>query len=452
MLSPQLLILCLILGGQLLSLADADPMIEIFRWKQMDFSNRGNDLLSSGGRKDRPSFSAPVVFPGKYSRQKREIMTSRDTPVVVNSRADSDDRNASYIPYNNVPMGATHFRGRVFVTMPRRRVGIPSTLNYIDLAEDGSDRSPKLRAYPNFALNQFNASAENLVSVYRTSVDACQRLWFIDTGMLEYPNNRQQIRRPSIWVVDLATDQVLKRFDIPESIAETGRGLASITVDVKAGQCGDAYAYIPDLVYRRLYVYHLRNDRIWSFEHNYFNFDPLSGDLSIGGQAFRWDDGIFSITLGTQKPDGSRDAYFHPMASTNEFVVSNRVLQQESNAARSDHGNDFRVLGNRGPSTQSTMHVYDPGTGVIFFDEIQRNGVGCWKTSQPISAENYGSVDSNAEDMIYPSDLSIDEDGTIWVMSNSMPIFIYSTLDTSIYNFRIWKQKASLAKRGTVCE
>ncbi|EDW97174.1 L-dopachrome tautomerase yellow-f2 [Drosophila yakuba] len=452
MLSPQLLIFSLISGLQLLSLAAGDPMIEVFRWKQMDFYNRGDGPLSLGGRKDRPSFSAPVVFPGKYSRRKRQVMTSRDTPVVINSRTNADDPNASYIPYNNVPMGATHFRGRLFVTMPRRRVGIPSTLNYIDLAEDGSVLSPKLRAYPNFGLNQFNASAENLVSVYRTSVDACQRLWFIDTGMLEYPNNRQQIRRPSIWVVDLATDQVLNRFDIPESIAETGRGLASITVDVKAGQCGDAYAYIPDLVYRRLYVYHLRNDRIWSFEHNYFNFDPLSGDLSIGGQTFRWDDGIFSITLGAQRPDGSRHVYFHPMASTNEFVVSNRVLQQESNAARSDHGNDFRVLGNRGPSTQSTMHAYDPGTGVVFFDEIQRNGVGCWKTSKPISAENYGSVDSNAMDMIYPSDLSIDEDGTIWVMSNSMPIFIYSTLDTDVYNFRIWKQKASLARRGTVCE
>ncbi|XP_037709172.1 L-dopachrome tautomerase yellow-f2 [Drosophila subpulchrella] len=452
MLSPQFLILCLIAGLELLSLADGDPMIEVFRWKQMDFYNRGDGHPVLGGRRDRPSHSAPVVFPGRYSRGKREIMTSRDSPVVIKSRVDSDDPNAPYIPYNNVPMGATHFRGRLFVTMPRRRVGIPSTLNYIDVAKEGSNPSPKLQAYPNFALNQFNASAENIVSVYRTSVDACQRLWFIDTGMLEYPNNRQQIRRPSIWVVDLATDRVLKRFDIPQSIAETGRGLASITVDVKAGQCGDAYAYIPDLVYRRLYVYHLRDDRMWAFEHNYFNFDPLSGDLSIGGQTFRWDDGIFSVTLGAHKPDGSRDVYFHPMASTNEFVVSNKILQQESNAARSDHGNDFRVLGSRGPSTQSTMHGYDPGTGVIFFAEIQKNGVGCWRPTMPISTGNYGSVDSNAMDMIYPSDLSIDEDGTIWVMSNSMPIFIYSTLDTNIYNFRIWKQNASLAKMGTVCE
>ncbi|KAH8318747.1 hypothetical protein KR074_005246 [Drosophila pseudoananassae] len=456
MLSPAL-ILWLIAGLHVLGSAEGEPLIEVFRWRQMDYYNRGDGYSGGHGyghghRPDRPSVSGPIAFPGKYSRAKRESLTSRDTPLSIGSRVSSDDSNAPYIPYNNVPMGVTHFRGRLFVTMPRRRVGIPSTLNYIDLSRDGREQSPKLLAYPNFALNQFNNSAENLVSVYRTSVDACQRLWFIDTGMLEYPNNRQQIRRPSIWVVDLATDRVLKRFQIPENIAETGRGLASITVDVQPGNCNDAYAYIPDLVYRRLGVYHLATDRIWAFEHNYFNFDPLAGDLNIGGQTFRWDDGIFSTTLGPHQPDGSRSVFFHPMASTYEFVVSNQVLQQESNAARSDHGNDFRVLGSRGPATQSTMHEYDPKTGVVFYAEIQKNGVGCWKSSQPFTVENHGTVDSNARDMIYPSDLSIDDEGTIWVMSNSMPIFIYSTLDTNEYNFRIWKQSTRVAKRGTACE
>ncbi|XP_034659967.1 L-dopachrome tautomerase yellow-f2-like [Drosophila subobscura] len=461
MLSSHLLI-CLIGLPQLFLIVQGDGMIEVFKWKQMDFYNRGDGLnvvpVNQGHqgttRPDRPLNSAPVVFPGKYSRGKRESLTSRDSPQGVRPRigASTDNADAPYIPYNNVPMGATHYRGRLFVTMPRRRVGIPSTLNYIDMTRDGREQSPKLHAYPNFALNQFNESSQNLVSVYRTTVDACQRLWFIDTGMLEYPNNRQQIRRPSIWIVDLNTDRVLKRFEIPESLVETGRGLASLTIDVEPNKCGDAFAYIPDLVYRRLYVYHLSDDRIWAFEHNYFNFDPLAGDLDIGGQVFRWDDGIFSTTLGPRQPDGSRDVYFHPMASTNEFVVSSRVLQQESNAARSDHGNDFRVLGSRGPSTQSTMHDYDPRTGVIFFAEIQRNGVGCWKSSKPFTVENHGTVDSNASDMIYPSDLTIDEEGTIWVMSNSMPIFIYSTLDTDVYNFRIWKQTTTKAKRGTVCE
>lgn len=115
--------------------------------------------------------------------------TSRDTPLNLQSRSGlADDTSASYTAYNNVPMGATHFRGRLFVTMPRRRTGIPSTLNYIDMRRDGSQTSPKLHAYPNFELNQFNASESTIVSVYRTTVDPCQRLWFIDTGMLEYPS------------------------------------------------------------------------------------------------------------------------------------------------------------------------------------------------------------------------------------------------------------------------
>lgn len=87
-------------------------------------------------------------------------------------------------------MGASHYKGRLFVTVPRRRPGIPSTLNYIDIKAEGSTASPMLRAYPSLEQNMISSSsAENIVSVYRTTVDvACERLWFIDTGMLEYPS------------------------------------------------------------------------------------------------------------------------------------------------------------------------------------------------------------------------------------------------------------------------
>ncbi|XP_068152404.1 LOW QUALITY PROTEIN: L-dopachrome tautomerase yellow-f2-like [Drosophila tropicalis] len=456
----KLFVACLICSLQII-VVQGEGMIEVFKWKQMDFHNRGDGsnshVSSSPVRKPAPSEDLPIVFPGRSGRErkKRDVMTSRDViHIGISARTITSNDDTPYIAYNNVPMGATHFQGRLFVTMPRRRVGIPSTLNFIDMRRDGKkSSSPKLYAYPDFETNQFNHSTQNLVSVYRTTVDDCQRLWFIDTGMLEYPNNRQQIRRPSIWIVDLKTDRVIKRFDIPETIAETGRGLASLTIDIENKRdCSAAFAYIPDLVYRRLYVYSLAQNRMWSFEHNYFNFDPLAGDLNIGGQTFRWDDGIFSITLGPHQNDGSRSVYFHPMASNNEFVVSNRVLQIESNAARSDHGNDFRVLGSRGKKKQSTMHVYDPRTQVVFYDEIQTNGVGCWNTKKPFSTANHGTVVANASNMIYPSDLTIDADGTIWVMTNSMPIFIYSTLDTNVYNFRIWKQNVHEAKRNTVCE
>lgn len=65
---------------------------------------------------------------------------------------------------------------------------------------------------------------------------------------------------------------------------------------------------------KKLLLFHsLRKNKIWSFSHNYFHFDPLHGDFNIAGNEFQWDDGIFSITLGALQQDGFRTAYFHPM-------------------------------------------------------------------------------------------------------------------------------------------
>lgn len=63
-----------------------------------------------------------------------------------------------------------------------------------------------------------------------------------------------QTQKPSIWIIDLHTDKVIRRFEIPTTIVDEGRGLASITPDTDNG-CDKTFAYIPDLVNNRLYVY-----------------------------------------------------------------------------------------------------------------------------------------------------------------------------------------------------
>lgn len=68
-------------------------------------------------------------------------------------------------------------------------------------------------------------------------------------------DNLTQVQRPSIWIFDLERDQFISRFEIPESFAARGNGLASITVDVDANQCDNAYAYLPNLADYRLHVY-----------------------------------------------------------------------------------------------------------------------------------------------------------------------------------------------------
>uniref|UniRef100_A0A336MSU8 CSON006707 protein n=1 Tax=Culicoides sonorensis TaxID=179676 RepID=A0A336MSU8_CULSO len=360
-----------------------------------------------------------------------------------------------FVPYNNVPMGVDHFEGRLFITMPRRRTGIPSTLNYIDMNLNSRNRSPLLKPFPDIMATSLptdlRADPNKIISVYRTRTDECKRLWFVDTGLLEYPDNAMQIQPPSIWIMNPKNGNVIRRFEFPANIEQRGNGVASITVDVNPRNCNEAFAYIPDLFFNRIYVYSFKDNRMWSFYHNYFRMDPFEGDLNIAGHQFQWDDGIFSITLGPRRRDTFRDVYFHPMISTNEFVVSSEVLQNEENSNRQWHGSDFHLLGNRGPGTQSAMHQFDLTTGVLFFSEIGRNAIGCMNSDRPINKENHAIVAQDNDRMIYPSDLKVDVDGTLWVFTNTMPRFIYSQLNTSEYNFRIWKANSRDIIRGTIC-
>lgn len=86
-------------------------------------------------------------------------------------------------------MGSNVWQNKLFVSVPRRRLGVPSTLNYVPLNSPNKDNVP-LVPYPNWDKNLYpdtSGQGENFVSVYRVAVDTCDRLWFVDTGTLEIP-------------------------------------------------------------------------------------------------------------------------------------------------------------------------------------------------------------------------------------------------------------------------
>ncbi|XP_063700972.1 L-dopachrome tautomerase yellow-f-like [Culicoides brevitarsis] len=404
---------------------NGQQMEEVFRWKQMGYE--GLQGLNSPDS---------ITFPSNEN----------DTDTI-------SDFNA----YNNIPMGVEHFQGKLFVTVPRRFPGVASSLNYVDLPPNSVNKSPLLKPFPDVQTNKLDvnlqADSRKIVSVYRTRLDECNRLWFVDTGLLEYPvGNLTQVQPPSIWVMNPETGATLRRFEFPATMEQRGNGVASITVDVSSRNCDDAFAYVPDLFYNRMYVYSYRQNKAWTFVHNYFRMDPFQGDFNVVGLQYQWDDGIFSITLGPRQNDGFRDVYFHPMISINEFVVSSRVLQNEENADRVWHGDDFRLLGNRGPGTQSAMHQLDLSTGVMFFSEIGRNAIGCISSAKPLNSQSHAILVQDNERMVYPADLKVDSEGTLWVLSNTMPRYIYSQLNTAEFNFRIWRVSARELIKGTVCD
>ncbi|XP_053622434.1 L-dopachrome tautomerase yellow-f2-like isoform X2 [Plodia interpunctella] len=440
---------------------------EVFAWKQLSYNIDGvlyqqdqfdePNGVSLGNTRDRAKRQSGSGFffdnneadtERNWNQRPTSTTTSRpDLGVSTSTISPRDENGRFFVQYNNVPMGVERVGDRVFVTVPRRRYGIPSTLNYIDLSQASNTLSPALKPYPSLQ------ASRSLTSVYRTRADSCGRLWLVDTGMLEIPNNRQQIQRPAVVIYDLKTDRQILRYPFKDSdipAENTPTGLASITVDITDGDCDNAFAYIPELTTFGVIVFSLRERDSWRLSHNYFSFNPVAGNLNIAGQRFQWSDGVFSITLGSGS-GGCRAAYFHPLISTHEFSVSTCVLKNRTASQDSNFWSQFSLLGNRGENSQSTMHDYHAATRVVFFAEIGRDAVSCWNNGNPLRATNIAILAQDSQRLSYPSDLHVSGD-EVWVISNSLPRFGYSRLDVNEYNFYVYKANVQELISGTACE
>jgi hypothetical protein len=146
-----------------------------------------------------------------------------------------------------------------------------------------------------------------------------------------------------------------------------------------------------------------------------------------------------------------RTLYFHALASTFEFSVSNSVLKNETFCTSTDSFRHFKLLGNRGPNSQSSAEVFDGLTGVVFYTQINRDAIGCWNTAKSYTRDNQGLVASDSELLVFPNDLRIDSEGNLLVLSNRMPVFIYTKLKEE-FNYRIFMGKTGEIIKGTPCE
>lgn len=112
----------------------------------------------------------------------------------------------------------------------------------------------------------------------------------------------------------------------------------------------------------------------------------------------------------------------------------------------------YEHLGSRSPGSQSSVEVFDVITDVIFYTQINLNAVGCWNTKKPFTVDNQGVVAADNETLVFPNDLRIDSEGNLLVLSNRMPLFIYSELPKGEINYRILVGKTEELIKGTPCE
>ncbi|KAI5703636.1 hypothetical protein M8J75_014285 [Diaphorina citri] len=358
-----------------------------------------------------------------------------------------------FVPENNLPVGIEVWRNKLFVTVPRWEDGVPSTLNYIPL-DAATSSSPNLIPYPSWEANQVppqpQDQCDTLTTTYRIKADSCDRLWVLDSGTVGIGNTTKQICPYAIHVFDLKTDRRIRKYQFrPEDILP-GTFIANIAVDV-GKNCEDTFLYASDELAYGLLSYSWEENTSWRASHGFFFPDPLLGEFNIGGLTFHWfPEGIFGIALTPPEADGFKNLLFHPIASHSEFAVSTRVLRNKTLAESADSYNAYVKIGDRGRDGHLTSHVMDHN-GILYFNLIDRNAVGCWNSQYPYKPENIGHIDIDNEALIFPSDVKVVGDD-LWVISDRMPIHLESELNFNDVNFRIFTVPLQEAVRGTVCE
>ncbi|XP_045477226.1 protein yellow [Harmonia axyridis] len=352
-----------------------------------------------------------------------------------------------FIQENNLPLGLEVYENKLFITVPRWKSGVAASLAYVDITD--SNKSPKLRPYPNWPAHNIRGSTvPEIVSPFRVKADQCDRLWVLDTGTSDLLGDTKILAQPRISVYNLKNDTLIRQYVIPKDQLKEESFLANIVVEVV--NCEDTFAYIGDLGKAALIVYSWKNNTSWKIAHNYFNVDPLAGDLNVSGIALKWDDAIFGLALTPPKENGFSTLYFHPLLSYNEFSVSTEILR-DPELAKNSYQN-FTLLGSRGPKSQSTASFFHSKTSVLFYGLINLNAIDCWNTTVPYTMENQGRVYQNDVTMVFPNDIKVDANDNLWVLSDRLPIFMYQKLDDQDVNFRILTAPVSEAVEGTVCD
>lgn len=92
---------------------------------------------------------------------------------------------------------------------------------------------------------------------------------------------------PAIVIIDLKTDRIIHRFELPESVNPPNAPIASITVDLINNRCDEAFAYMPDLTTFAVVVY-----RYFEFLHVIAKFN--TSDIMV--EAKRLNSLLFKIS------------------------------------------------------------------------------------------------------------------------------------------------------------
>nr|CAD7196799.1 unnamed protein product [Timema douglasi] len=381
-----------------------------------------------------------------------------------------DFPTGNYIPENNVFTGLEVGWGRVFLTLPRLRSGVAATLATIPRADlqGQTGTSPTLQAYPNWQWHRAEANCSGLISVYRARADRCDRLWVLDSGIMNSLESYTPVCPPKIVAFDLRTDRLVKSYEFPRASLRLNSLLTNLVIDYQGGQsCDDALIYISDTASPGIVVYDARRDVSWRLTHtsmwpspDHATYEILGLYLDkssslvdhalvitrswVAGESFTLPDGIVGLAL-SPAPEPSpfnlpqlnkqKVLYFQPLATDRIFSVPTSALKTPPRPDDRENTLPVSLIGYK--SSQSAVLAVDPSDGALVFNPLPETALTSWDPST--NHNKLLALDPNL--LQFSSDLRFaDRDsGNIWLISTRLQKLFRKTYSPKEINMRVMR-------------
>ncbi|XP_053393711.1 protein yellow-like [Mercenaria mercenaria] len=330
-------------------------------------------------------------------------------------------RNGDYVVENNLIAGVKVYKNDVFVTVPRWRFGVPSTLNKI---VHPAGRTPILRAFPSWKMNKIG-DCDALQYVQSMEIDPnTGYMWIIDMGRGS-PIPSKTNCPPKLVVIEISTKKIIHRYTFPSNVVSPVTNFMNdIVLDYAHGEA--RYAYITDTRDAKLYVYDVIRNASYFFTHETMMAQPLVPGLQ---------DNLISAPIdGIAISADFKFVYYSPLSAHSLYAISTSVLRNES----SDFAKHVINVGNKMGGSDGMVC----GQQSLFYAGFEQNAV--FKVNVPeksvVSMETDTLLVSDNSSVVWVDTFGFN--GTdLWFVSNKLNIFNKYRMDFSgkVKNMFIWK-------------
>ena len=361
--------------------------------------------------------------------------------------------DGTYKPENNALVGIKLYKTRVYVTVPRWKSGVPSTLNVIAEKQE-SKNVGLLRPFPNWDM-QTIGDCNKLQFVQSMEIDPNTGwMWIIDTGRINTKDPQRtgafNLCPPKLVIYDMEQDKIVRIFQFPPKVVSSYTAfLNDIVLDYNNGRA--CYAYITNSGDASLIVYDFFANTAWTFEHP-ISMEPEEGLAKIiraGGDSVVKDVPIDGIAMSYDFDY----IYYSPLSAFSLYQVSTEILRRPPVNMR-EFSARVRSVGRKSSQADGMMYSSENNLyfGALSLDSVYKWEIGKDQLQQRnkhrVLMNTTTLVAKDANHMQWVDAFGFEdshEDGFLWLTSNRLQLFFDGRMKVTGKepNFNIWKLKVN---------